>query len=86
MRLNANGIGKSHVLKLQMALKKSVLNRCVAVQISNYRPFFSAKGRFVSEICTKLRLNFLQTVVVRYFFGCKALVLTVCTVKSGKNN
>ena len=27
--------------------------------------FFNAKGRFVSEICTKLRLNFLQTVVVR---------------------
>lgn len=86
MRLNANGIGKSHVLKLQMVLKKSVSETGALPYKFQITSFFNVKGRFVSEICTKLRLNFLQTVVVRYFFGCKALVLTVCTVKSGKNN
>ena len=65
MRLNAKGIGQSHVLKLQMALKKSVSETGALPYKFQITTFFSVKGRFVSEICIKLRLNFLQTVVVR---------------------
>lgn len=65
MRLNANGIEKSHVLKLQMELKKRVFETGSLPYKFQITSFFSAKGRFVSEICTKLHLNFLQTVVVR---------------------